>query len=153
MEEMFLADIANSTEIVLSGTRLQNAAANKSGFDRKEPAGSMRKATASALTLQTSISSAIRKRALGPAESRLLAIVGAAFSVGACCWCFFPRGASTPLVNSAVYFWRSLPSPKPSKGTGPLMKTVRIATYNHPQNALGSTENIRPSGSRCDTRT
>ena len=59
----------------------------------------MRKATASALNAATSISSAITKKSkLGPAEARLLAIVGAALLGWGMLLVFFPRGASTPLV-------------------------------------------------------
>lgn len=99
MEEMFLADIANSTEIVLSGTRLPKTPRRTKKRFRQKGAGSMRKATASALNAATSISSAITKKSkLGPAESRLLAIVGAALLGWAMLLVFFPRGASTPLV-------------------------------------------------------
>ena len=59
----------------------------------------MRKVTARALNAATSISSAIAKKSkLGPAESRLLAIVGAILLIAAALLIIFPRGASIPIV-------------------------------------------------------
>lgn len=98
MQEMFLADIANSTEIVLSESEMARAPAAKRKFRRKG-GGSVRKATAGALNAATSIGSAIAKKApLGAAEARLLFITGIGLTILALLLIFFPRVASIPLI-------------------------------------------------------
>lgn len=98
MQEMFLADIANSTEIVLSESEMAQAPRRKPRFRRKG-GGSVRKATAGALNAATSIGSAIAKKApLGAAEARLLFITGIALTILALLLIFFPRVASIPLI-------------------------------------------------------
>lgn len=99
MQEMFLRDMENSTEIILS----QPVQAKKRARFRKrrgrKGGGSVRKATASALNAATSIGTALAKQApLGPAEARLLFIAGIALLGFALLLIFFPRGASIPLV-------------------------------------------------------
>jgi cardiolipin synthase len=101
MEEMFLRDVANSNEIVLSDTAKKRPR-KKEKKKRRGPRrgdGSMRKATAGALNAATSIGSAIaRKTPLGAAEARLLFIVGSALLLLALAFIFFPRIASIPLI-------------------------------------------------------
>jgi cardiolipin synthase len=99
MEEMFLNDLENSTEIVLEDTipvtREKRNVRHKQGRN----AGSVRKATAGAINAAASIGSAITRRApLGPAEARLLFLAGAAPLILAVLLIIFPRGASIPLV-------------------------------------------------------
>jgi len=100
MEEVFLRDIGNSTEIVLSDTAKKAVRGTRK--KRRRPRrgdGSMRKATAGALNAATSIGTAIaRKTPLGAAEARLLFIVGTALLALALLFIFFPRIASIPLV-------------------------------------------------------
>jgi len=97
MQEMFLSDIANATEIVLDGQPTVQPRANRRF--RRRSGGSMRKATAGALNAATSIGSALTKKSpLGPAEARLLFMAGMALFTWAILLVFFPRGASTPLV-------------------------------------------------------
>lgn len=98
MQEMFLNDIANSTEIVLSEEAAGRRPVKKSRFRRKG-GGSVRKATAGALNAATSIGSAIAKKSqLGPAEARMLFIVGTSLLILALLLIFFPRIASIPLI-------------------------------------------------------
>lgn len=99
MQDMFLADMLNSTEIVLSqSTRVRKRHRFRNRKSRRG-AGSMRKATASALNAATSIGSALAKQApLGAAEARLLFITGVALMGFALLLIFFPRGASIPVV-------------------------------------------------------
>jgi cardiolipin synthase len=100
MEEVFLRDIGNSTEIVLSDTarRLSRGGPRKKRRPRRGD-GSMRKATAGALNAATSIGTAIaRKTPLGAAEARLLFIVGTALLGLALLFIFFPRIAAIPLI-------------------------------------------------------
>lgn len=100
MNEQFLSDIANATEIVLSDTERKKAhKTRKKRFRRRRGGGSMRKVTAGALNAATSISTAItNKSQLGPAESRLLFILGALLIGLAALFIFFPRGATIPLI-------------------------------------------------------
>ena len=99
MQEMFLNDLENSTEIVLEDTK--HIKLRKTGKARSQltGAGSVRKATAGAINAATSISSAIAKKSpLGAAESRLLFIVSSVLIILALLFVFFPRGASIPLI-------------------------------------------------------
>jgi cardiolipin synthase len=99
MEEMFLRDLDNSTEIVISTVGSRSPRVQKKRARRPVGSGSMRKATAGALNAATSIGSAIaRKAPLGAAESRLLFIAGIVPLALALLLIFFPRATSIPLV-------------------------------------------------------
>jgi cardiolipin synthase len=100
MNEQFLSDIANATEIVLSDTEVKRARkTRKVRFKKRRGGGSMRKVTAGALNAATSISTAItNKSQLGPAEARLLFIVGTLLIGLAALFIFFPRGATIPFI-------------------------------------------------------
>jgi cardiolipin synthase len=102
MKEQFLSDIANATEIVLSDTEIKKARQTRKKRSRKRRrggGGSMRKVTAGALNAATSISTAItNKSQLGPAEARLLFIVGTLLIGLAALFIFFPRGTSIPFI-------------------------------------------------------
>lgn len=97
MNKMFLNDLENATEIVLTmGTKKPKPLENHKGRKR---GGSVRKATAGAINAATSISAAIAKKApLGAAEARLLFIAGGILVGYALLLTIFPRGASVPLV-------------------------------------------------------
>lgn len=100
MQERFLEDLTNSTEIVLEDAN-KRVKLKKTDKSRRRLAGtgSVRKATAGAINAATSIGSAITKQAkLGSAESRLLFIVGGALIFVALLFAFFPRAASIPLI-------------------------------------------------------
>jgi cardiolipin synthase len=97
MKEMFLNDLGNATEIVLTNNFKKAKPVEK--HKGRKRGGSVRKATAGAINAATSISSAIAKKApLGPAESRLLFIAGGILVLYALLLTIFPRGASVPLV-------------------------------------------------------
>jgi cardiolipin synthase len=100
MQEMFIFDMANSTEIVLADTVAKKGRRGRRKNSRRAGAsGSVRKVTARALNAATSISSAIAKKApLGPAESRLMFILGIILLGAAALLIFFPRAASIPIV-------------------------------------------------------
>ncbi len=100
MEEMYLNDLANCTEIVLADTaRSKRRPVTERRAEKKKGGGSVRKATAGALNAATSISSAIAKKTpLGPAEARLLFILGIALLAIALSFLFFPRLSSIPLI-------------------------------------------------------
>ncbi len=97
MQEMFIKDLENSTEIVLADTA--NVKLKKRKRGKKTGSGSVRKATAGAINAATSISSAIaNKTPLGAAEARILFIGGSTLLGFALLLIFFPRIASIPLV-------------------------------------------------------
>lgn len=100
MKEMFEADLANSTEIVLSASKLQRPPKNpKQRRNLRPNSGSVSKATAGAIGAAASIGSAITKKTpLGPAESRLLAFVGTVLLFAALALIVFPRIASLPII-------------------------------------------------------
>lgn len=98
MQETFLSDIENSTEIVLADTERKRVRGPRK-HRRRDGGGSVRKATAGALNAATSIGSAITtKMPLGSAEARLLLIVGTVLLGLAALFIFFPRIASIPLI-------------------------------------------------------
>jgi cardiolipin synthase len=97
MQEMFLSDLENSTEIVLGNHSAKRK--DRRRTRQKSGGGSMRKATAGALNAATSIGSAITKKMpLGAGDARLLLIVGFTLLGIAVTFVFFPRFASIPLV-------------------------------------------------------
>jgi cardiolipin synthase len=100
MESMYLSDLANCTEIVLADTaRSKHRPKPIHPSKKKKGGGSVRKATAGALNAATSISSAIAKKTpLGPAEARILFILGIALLLIALSFLFFPRLSSIPLI-------------------------------------------------------
>lgn len=99
MQEMFLKDLGNSTEIVLEDTARKKGKRIRPKGAKRKGGGSMRKATAGALNAATSIGSAIaNKSPLGAAEARLLFITAIALLLLALAFIFFPRIASIPLV-------------------------------------------------------
>ena len=98
MQEMFLADLENSTEIVLNEMHRTERVGRKHRL-RGKGSGSVRKATASAINAATAIGAVITKQAsLGAAEAKLLFLTGAALLGFALLLIFFPRIASIPLV-------------------------------------------------------
>lgn len=99
MQEMFLRDLENATEIVLADTERKVARTKQQRRTKRRAGGSVRKATAGALNAATSISSAITQRIpLDAAEARLMLIVGTALLILAGLFIFFPRVASIPLI-------------------------------------------------------
>jgi cardiolipin synthase len=99
LQEMFVFDMANSVEIVLEDTVRKKKGKRLHRRERKAAGGSMRKVTARALNAATSISSAIAKKSkLGPAEARLLTILGGILLIAAALLIIFPRAASIPII-------------------------------------------------------
>lgn len=108
MQEMFLSDITNATEIVIADTG-RNTRRVKSVGRKRRAGGSVRKATAGALNAATSIGSAITQQApLGAAEARLMLIVGTVLVALAALFIFFPRVASMPLI--AIFLLLAIPT-------------------------------------------
>ena len=99
MEQMYLKDLENATEIVLEDTQRVRLKKTKKNRSRRRGSGSVHKATAGAINAATSIGAAITKKSnLGPAEARLLFMVGGVLLALALLLIKFPRGASIPFV-------------------------------------------------------
>ena len=97
MEEMFIDDMSNSTEIVLNEAYKKREPNLKRRFERK--GGSVRKATAGAINAATSIGSAIAGKApLGAAEAKVLFIASGILIALSALFVIFPRGTSVPVV-------------------------------------------------------
>lgn len=100
MQEMFLNDLKNSTEIILKDSqKVKKTKKQKREKTKGSGGGSVAKATAGAINTATSIGSAITKKTpLGPAESKLLYLVGILLLMIALCFIFFPRATSIPFI-------------------------------------------------------
>jgi cardiolipin synthase len=77
MEEMYVADLAGATEVVLAGRWIRPRAGTDTRRTGRRGAGSVGRAAAGAIGLGSTVGAAITdRRVLGPAEARLLGIVG-----------------------------------------------------------------------------
>lgn len=99
MEQMYLDDLENATEIILADTANVKIKRRKHHRRQRRGSGSVRKTTAGALNAATSIGSAITKKTpLGPAESRLLFMVGGGLLGLALLMVKWPRGTTIPFI-------------------------------------------------------
>jgi len=101
MEEMYLQDLANATEVVLDARRKVRA----SNEPRHSPGpvtsggGSVGRAAAGAVRIGNAIGAAFtNQRALGAAEGRLMTMTGAGLLTLAAIFVFFPRALVYPVV-------------------------------------------------------
>ena len=100
MELTYRRDLENSTEVVLSDTERARRPRQKQLRRSRKGSGSVKKTTAGAINAAASISSAITKKTpLGPAEARLLIMLGTVLVGLAMLFIKYPRGASIPLVG------------------------------------------------------
>jgi cardiolipin synthase len=104
MEETYLADLARATEVVLSGRRVGPRAGEGRAGPARRGAGSVGRVAAGALGLGSTVGAAIRnRRALGPAEARLLGTIGLlllALSIAAVLW---PRVVVAPFAVAGLW--------------------------------------------------
>lgn len=116
MEEMFLQDLTNATEIVLDAKRKVRVPGK---WQRRRPVitsggGSAGRAAAGAVRIGNAVGAAFTgRRLLDPVEARLMIIVGISFLVLAALFAFFPRVLAYPLFIifawlGAVLFYRGL---------------------------------------------
>jgi cardiolipin synthase len=102
MEEMYQADLRNTTEILLRrGNRVQLAVKRKNRLRRlkQNARGSVGRAGAGAIRLGNTLGAAITNhRILGPAEARITGIGGLLLLGLALIGIFLPRGLSVPLA-------------------------------------------------------
>lgn len=108
MQEMYLQDLANATEIVLDARhRVAAAAVRPKG--RRHTGGSMARAAAGALRIGNTVGAAIAdRRVLGPAESALMAGVGLGLLAIALIAVLWPLVLALPIVLIAIWAGISL---------------------------------------------
>jgi len=108
MEEQYLRDLDNATEIVLKMPRRHHARSERRHATRAQ-GGSSGRAAAGALRLANSIGAAItNRRLLGPAESGPLLVAGGALLVAALLGLIWPRLIAWPLALLAIWIGSSL---------------------------------------------
>jgi len=111
MEEMYLDDLANATEIVLVGRRRRRLRSSGEPVHRRHPGigggGSTNRAAAGAVRIGNTLGAALTNhRVLGPVEARLMTISGLTLALLAVLFAFFPRVLAYPLV--ALGAWAGL---------------------------------------------
>lgn len=109
MEEMYLQDLTNATEVVLDNRRKVRApgeprhsiAATTSG------GGSIGRAAAGAIRIGNAVSAAFTsRRTLGPVEARLMVVAGTLLLALSVLFYFYPRVPAYSLV--VVFIWMAL---------------------------------------------
>jgi cardiolipin synthase A/B len=111
MQEMYLEDLNNATEIVLANSK-RKVLASTSEPRRPHPAmargrGSAGRAAAGAIRVGNAIGAAFtNRRVLGPVEARLMLTIGAWLLALALLMAFFPRLLSYPLA--ALLTWLAI---------------------------------------------
>jgi cardiolipin synthase A/B len=102
MEEMYLQDLENATEILLSKrytVKLAVKRRNRLRRLKQNPRGSVGRAGASAVRISNTLGAAITNhRILGPAEARITGVGGLLLLALAAIGIFLPRGLSIPLA-------------------------------------------------------
>jgi len=110
MEDMFLADLENSTELVLAGKRMRSAEPRPR--PRRLPRkvrGSAGRAAAGALRVGNTVSAAISaRRTLEGGERRMVFFGGLALLVLAALWAVFPRILAVPVALVLAWLGLSL---------------------------------------------
>ena len=103
MEAMFLADLANATEVILD-TRNRVRAPHPSRIPRHKYTGSGGRAVAGALRIGNTVAAAMtNRRVLGPVEAHIALIAGAVLFAVAALAVTFPRGFAYPVA--AIITW------------------------------------------------
>jgi cardiolipin synthase A/B len=105
MEEMYLEDLTNATEVVLDAKQKVRSPGEPSRpFASSTGGGSAGRAAAGAVRIGNAIGAAFtNRRELGPVEARLMIIVGALLLGLALLFGYFPRVLASPIV--VVFVW------------------------------------------------
>ena len=108
MEEMYLADLGRATEITLT----DRARVVKSAATPRRPArrrGSAGRAAAGAVSIGSAVGAAMTgRRALGPAEARIMGVAGLVLLVLGLLALIWPRVIAVPLAVIALWLAVSL---------------------------------------------
>jgi cardiolipin synthase len=109
MEEMYLGDLANATEIVLGAKHKIQAPGEPRRPPGRRGGGSAGRAAAGALRLGNAVGAAVaNRRVLDPFESRLMAGGGVLLLALAALFAAFPRLLAYPLVAVMIWFGLAL---------------------------------------------
>jgi cardiolipin synthase A/B len=132
MEEMYLEDLTHATEIVLSEHRVR-AVGKKARWSlkqRKPVSGSVTRAGAGAIRIGSAVGAAMTNhRFLGPAEAKIMAILGAILFCLAPVFVLWPRWIGIPVALVAVWLAASL-----------MIRARRLyVTRRRDENAIGDT--------------
>ena len=100
MEDMFLSDLENSTELVLAGKRLRSAEPRpRPQRVPRKVRGSAGRAAAGALRVGNTVSAAIsERRTLEGGERRMVFFGGLALGVLSALWALFPHVLAVPVA-------------------------------------------------------
>ena len=99
MEQMYLDDLANATEIVLSTRNRVRPLRDAGPLHLNPMRGSAGRAAASALRIGNTVGAALtNRRVLGPAEAGMMAKFGSGLSATAVLAVFFPRAVAIPFA-------------------------------------------------------
>ncbi len=111
MEDMYLEDLTNATEIVLSEHRVR-AVGKKARWSlrqRKPVAGSVTRAGAGAIRIGSAVGAAMTNhRVLGPAEAKIMVSVGVLLLCLAAIFILWPRWIGIPVALLAAWLAASL---------------------------------------------
>jgi cardiolipin synthase len=111
MEQMFLDDLENATEIVLTGRRRLAPAAKpeKRRLRERIGIGSSSRAAAGAIQIGRSVGAAItNRRVLGPAEARIMGGSGLLLMAASAVGIFWPQAIAYPLAFLGIWVAFSL---------------------------------------------
>jgi cardiolipin synthase len=105
MEDLYLEDLGNATEIVLDlKRRMSRATARRRPAERGKGRGSASRAAAGAMRIGNTIGAAFtNRRVLEPIEARLTTFGGLLLCLLAVLFAVFPRALAYPLVALAVW--------------------------------------------------
>jgi cardiolipin synthase len=103
MEEMYLADLTRSTEVVLAGRRVQPRAAGSARLGARG-GGSVGRAAAGAIGMGSAVGAAIAdRRVLGPTEARLLGVTAVLLLIVSVVAVLWPRLLTVPAAVVAAW--------------------------------------------------
>jgi len=103
MERMYLEDLAQSTEIVLTARSRMVGAPRPRGNRMRRP-GSAGRAAAGAVSIGSAVGAAVTgRRVLGPAEARVMAASGALLVLLAIVGVIWPRALAVPIAVLALW--------------------------------------------------
>jgi cardiolipin synthase len=104
MEEAYLSDLAGATEVVLAGWRIRPRAGEGGRRPGRPGGGSVGRMAAGAIGLGSTLGAAIvDRRVLGPAEARLLGVVGLLLLILSLVAVVWPRVVVVPFAIVGVW--------------------------------------------------
>lgn len=141
MEEMYLDDLTNATEVVLSANRKLHAPGTPRRPSTAGGGGSAGRAAAGVVRIGNAVGAAVtNRRLLDPIEARLLAGAGVLLLALAALFAVFPRLLAYPLVAVAAWFGFAL-----------LLRGYRLRRKNEQERSPPPETRHSPGGAAEDT--